>query len=42
MFNTIRNAWRIPDLRKKLLYLASCVSIVTLRKVGYRLEGSET
>ena len=20
MFNTIRNAWRIPDLRKKLLY----------------------
>ena len=20
MFNTIRNAWRIPDLRKKILY----------------------
>lgn len=20
MFNTIKNAWRIPDLRKKILY----------------------
>ena len=31
----------ISFLRKKLLYLDSCVHIVTLRKVGYRLEGGE-
>ena len=28
----------ISFLRKKLSYLGSCVSIGTLRKVGYRLE----
>lgn len=31
----------ISFLRKKLIYLDSCVSIITLRKVGYRLEGGE-
>lgn len=32
----------ISFLRKKLAYLGSCVSIATLRKVGYRLEEKKT
>ena len=32
----------ISFLRKKLLFLDSRVSIVALRKVGYKLEGGDT
>lgn len=31
----------ISFLRKKLLYLGSATAIITLRKVGYRMEGPE-